>query len=72
MKEEKLTQKYHFTRDIVIIGVERAQTHITNILTALTLRKQLSHLEYDYTFSVKDFPREVKKSFHLIKQIIGM
>lgn len=46
-EEEEITQKYHFTRDIAIARVS-AWVHI-NVLTVLTLRKQLSHLEEYYT-----------------------
>lgn len=45
-EEEEITQKYHFTRDIAVARVS-ALVHI-NVLTVLTLRKQLSHLE-DYS-----------------------
>lgn len=45
-EEEEITQKYHFSRDIAVARVS-ALVHI-NVLTVLTLRKQLSHLE-DYS-----------------------
>lgn len=47
LEEEEITQKYHFTRDIAIARVS-ALVHI-NVLTVLTLHKQLSHLEDYYT-----------------------